>query len=94
MPDGTIHYTINVYIDEYGSRGRIRPENRARLPALLQALPPSDPAAPRANRTIVAFPAAGRWVVRSYRNNAVPKAVRDLEKALRVPEYDSDPDSR
>lgn len=56
----------------------------ARLPALLRALPPSDPAAHPTNRVIVAFPVDGRWIVRSYRNDAVPKEVEDLRKALVV----------
>ena len=85
MPDGTIHVEINIGNDQWDSRGLVRGDSLARLPALLKALSPSDPAARPANRMLVGFPVDGWWTVRSYRKDAQPQAVKDLFEALELP---------
>jgi hypothetical protein len=80
-----IHQAINTGSDEWGRDGPARAEDLARLPALLRALPPSDPAAARSNRVVVAFPVDDRWVVRTYRKDAMPEAFEALSTALSMP---------
>jgi hypothetical protein len=89
MPDRTIHYERNVGLDAWNGDGLVPEDNLARLPSLLRALPPSDPAVPPSNRVVVAYPVDERWVVRNYRKDAIPKAFEDLVKALEFPDGNS-----
>ncbi|HEV3121745.1 MAG TPA: hypothetical protein VGY53_07575 [Isosphaeraceae bacterium] len=81
-PDAMLHYQWHNPDDAGGDTVPAPAEGLARLPALLRKLPPTDPAAGPKDRLLVAFPSNGRWVVRTYRRDALPKEVDDLAKAL------------
>ena len=87
MTDGVIYYTSYSVTDAGGGRVPARWDEVERLAALLQALPPSDPAAQPNMRMVVAFPVNGQWVVRTYRGDAKPKGVADLARAIEVPAF-------
>ena len=70
--------------DAWSCQAPVPAEALARLPALLEALPPSDPAPPPANRVYVAFPVKGLWVVRKYRRDPLPRQVADLAHAVKA----------
>jgi hypothetical protein len=82
-PAGRIHEEALTPFDRReGEREFTSPGDLVRLLSLLSYLPPSDPDAKPGNRVLVAFPVKGRWVVRVYCGDAVPKEVNDLTKAL------------
>ena len=81
-PDDAIHDQSNSHYDAGGDTLPLPIGARLRLPTLLKALPPSDPLAGPINRVLVAFPLRGVWVVRQYRDDAVPREIIDLAKAI------------
>ncbi len=85
-PDGLVHTTMGrsgYGYDEYAHPAP--PQAVAQLPALLQKLPPSDPAAIPGDRLFfVIFPVNGRYEVRTYRRDALPQEVDAIAKALKA----------
>ena len=84
-PNGVLDFHIHTGSDSWSDPKTVLPGLTARLPALLQKLPPSDQSVEPKNRVVVAFAGNWRWVVRSYRFPG-PKEVGDLMKAMRPPD--------
>jgi hypothetical protein len=83
-PAGMVHEEALTPFDHWCDRDTAftSPGNVMGLLSLLWDLPPSDPGAKPGNCLRVAFPVKGRWAVRVYRCDAVPKEVIELTKAL------------
>ena len=81
-PDGMIHVIDRLPTDCVGREKPAPKDVLDRLADLQQNLPPSDLAAQPTNCWWVAVPVQGRYVVRTYRRDAIPKEVRDLDNAL------------
>lgn len=86
-PDGMVRSQWHIGIDAGGDDLPAPAAGLAKLPALLRALPPSDPAAGPTNRVLVALPVGGYWTVRSYRRDALPKEVIALAEALDAKDF-------
>jgi hypothetical protein len=71
--------------DAWDGTKPVKPGLSTRLSGVLQKLPPSVPPADPGNRVVVAFPASGRWVVRSYPYPG-PKEYDDLKNAVFPPD--------
>lgn len=84
-PDGTLHNRWSNGVDAGVGRSSLSGEALARLPALIRALPASDPTVGPRYRVYVAFPVRRWWVVRTYDRRALPRAVDDLMTVVRPP---------
>jgi hypothetical protein len=84
-PDGMLDCDVYTGSDRWLDPKPVPPGLLARLPALLQKLPPSDQSVDPGNRVVVAFAGNSRWFVRSYRHPG-PKEVGDLMSAMRPPD--------
>ncbi|MGP0063546.1 MAG: hypothetical protein ACLQGP_08110 [Isosphaeraceae bacterium] len=89
-PNGMVNYELRSATLVGEGANPAPKEGLATLPALLKALPPSDPTAGLKDRVLVAFPINGRYVVRIYRHSALPSPVDDIAEALKPPMYCSD----